>query len=409
MIIFHIDANSAYLSWTAAEMLKNGHPVDIRTIESAIAGDPEQRHGVILAKSMAAKAQGIRTGESLFEAFRKCPGLSLFPPDHKLYAQYSKSMYRLLSEYSPLIERYSIDEYWLDYTASEKWFGPPEQVAHEIRNRIKNELGFTVNIGISSNKLLAKMASEFEKPDKVHTLWPEEIPEKLWPLPVRELFMVGPAAEKKLIKSNIRTIGDLANANPAYLRTLLKSHGETIWQYARGIDNSPVLTAGEVAQKGYGNGITTSHDVVNRDEAKGIILGLVDKVSMRLRAGESTCNVVTLSLTSSEFRKSSRQRLLQAPTASTSEIKKQAFQLFDELWKGFPIRQITVSVSGLAPEGELQLSLLGDANPLKEEKVDKVVDQIRQRFGSDALIRGRLAGKTKDLPPEALNDEDYLE
>ncbi|MBQ9931705.1 MAG: DNA polymerase IV [Firmicutes bacterium] len=406
MIVLHVDANSAYLSWTAAELLKNGHPVDIREIDSAIAGDPEQRHGVILAKSTSAKKKGIRTGESLFEAFRKCPNLELFPPDHKLYAQYSKAMYALLSEYTPQIERFSIDEYWLDYTASESRFGPAEKVAYEIRDRIREELGFTVNVGVSSNKLLAKMASELEKPNRVHTLWPEEIPDKLWPLPVRDLFMVGPAAERKLIKSNIRTIGDLAQADPAYLRSILKSHGETIWQYARGIDNSPVHTIGEIPQKGYGNGITVSHDVTNRDEARGIILSLVDKVSMRLRAGESTCNVVTLSLTYSDFRKVSRQRLLPAYTASTTEIKNQAFRLLDELWKGAPIRQITVSVSGLAPQGELQLSLTEYSDPLKDEKVDQVVDQIRKRFGSDSLVRGRLAGKASEDPRDDLLEED---
>ena len=406
MIIFHIDANSAYLSWTAAEMLKNGYPIDIREIDSAIGGDPEKRHGVILAKSMSAKKKGVRTGESLFEAFRKCPNLEIFPPDHKLYAQYSKAMYALLSEYTPQIERYSIDEYWMDYTASESRFGPPEKVAYEIRDRIKNELGFTVNVGVSSNKLLAKMASELEKPNRVHTLWPQEIPDKLWPLPVRELFMVGPAAEKKLVKSNIRTIGDLANADPVYLRSILKSQGEMIWQYARGIDNSPVYTEGEVAQKGYGNGITIDHDVTDRDDARGVILALVDKVSMRLRAGDSTCNVVTLSLTYSDFRKVSKQRLLPSYTASTSEIKNQAFRLLDELWKGAPIRQITVSVSGLAPQGELQLSLTDYADPLKEEKVDQVVDQIRKKFGTASVVRGRLAGKgqavREDLPEDEL-------
>jgi len=261
-------------------------------------------------------------------------------------------------------------------------------------------------VGVSSNKLLAKMASELEKPNRVHTLWPEEIPDKLWPLPVRDLFMVGPAAERKLIKSNIRTIGDLAQADPAYLRSILKSHGETIWQYARGIDNSPVHTIGEIPQKGYGNGITVSHDVTNRDEARGIILSLVDKVSMRLRAGESTCNVVTLSLTYSDFRKVSRQRLLPAYTASTTEIKNQAFRLLDELWKGAPIRQITVSVSGLAPQGELQLSLTEYSDPLKDEKVDQVVDQIRKRFGSDSLVRGRLAGKASEDPRDDLLEED---
>jgi DNA polymerase-4 len=207
--IFHIDANSAYLSWSAAAMLEQGYPMDIREIPAAIAGNPLNRHGIILARSIPAKKYGITTGQSLFEARQKCPELAMYPPDYDLYMLCSNAMYDILLEYSPLVERYSIDECFLDYTSSESKFGDPLEVAYEIKERIKAELGFTVNMGISSNKLLAKMGSELKKPDQIHTLWLEEIEKKMWPLPVRELFMVGRATSQKLQKININTIGEL--------------------------------------------------------------------------------------------------------------------------------------------------------------------------------------------------------
>ena len=214
-VIFHVDVNSAFLSWSAAYRVRVlGEQEDLRDIPSAVAGERAERHGIILAKSIPAKKCGVKTGEQIFLAQQKCPGLKLVPPDYALYVEASRRFIALLREFAPVVEQYSIDEAWADLSGTEGLYGSPVAAAELLRARIREELGFTVNIGISSNKLLAKMAGEFEKPDKVHTLFPEEVPQKLWPLPVRELFMLGPATERRLNRIGIHTIGELAQADP---------------------------------------------------------------------------------------------------------------------------------------------------------------------------------------------------
>ena len=277
-------------------MLEKGYPVDIREIPAVISGDPLSRHGIILAKSMLAKKYGIGTGQSLFEARQKCPNLAVFPPDYDLYMLCSNAMYNILLEYSPVVERYSIDECFLDYTASQKKFGSPIEAAMEIKERIKKELGYTVNIGVSSSKLLAKMGGELKKPDRVHTLWPEEIEKKMWPLPVGELFMVGRATAGKLMKININTIGDLAKADPNYMKALLKTPGMLVWAYANGIDYSDVTLNRDIIQKGVGNSTTIAYDVTDRREAHMIILALTERVAMRLRKLGYLASLVSVSV-----------------------------------------------------------------------------------------------------------------
>ncbi len=391
MIVLHIDANSAFLSWTAAEMLKNGAAVDLRTVPSVIGGDPKNRHGIVLAKSMACKKAGIITGESLFEAKRKCPELIIVPPDHALYRKYSARMYELLCAYSPIIQRYSIDECFVDYTGNETCFGEPVATAHKIREEIKQKLGFTVNIGVSSNPLLAKMASEFEKPDKVHTLWPEEIKEKMWPLPVRELFMVGRASEQKLKKVNINTIGDLASADPHYIKSMLKSHGIMLWQYANGIDHSKVIPQSESEQKGIGNSTTTAYDVTDRREAQKILLSLCERVCLRLRTSGEKATLISVNLKSAEFVSYSHQIKLQSAVDGTSEIYRNVRELFDQCWKGEPLRLLGVSVSGFSEETGEQLSLFDQQDGEKNKELDKAVDEIRRKYGEEAIIRGTFA------------------
>ena len=209
-IFFHVDVNSAFLSWSAIKHLRDGEDVDLRTIPAVVGGDEAQRHGVVLAKSGPAKKYGIKTGESLFAARTKYPGIKVVPPDFDFYVQKSKAMIAILQDYTPDVEQYSIDEAFLDMTGTEQLFGPPLTVAHAIRQRIYRELGFTVNVGVAPNRLLAKMASDFEKPDKVHTLFPEEVPAKMWPLPVGDLFGVGPSAARRLNAWGVYTIGELA-------------------------------------------------------------------------------------------------------------------------------------------------------------------------------------------------------
>ena len=228
-VIFHVDANSAFLSWTAAYKINVlGESVDLREIPSVVAGDKASRHSIILAKSTPAKKYGIHTGEPLFQALEKCPNLVVVPPDYELYVEASRHFVQMLRQFSPIVEQYSIDEAWVDMTGTERLWGAPRLAAEQMRKRIWEELGFTVNVGISSNKLLAKMAGDFEKPNKVHTLFPEEVPDKFWPLPVRDLFLVGAATERKLHMMGIRTIGDLAHADGALLRKRLGKHGETM-------------------------------------------------------------------------------------------------------------------------------------------------------------------------------------
>ena len=274
-VIFHVDANSAFLSWSAAYRVKVlGETTDLRDVPSVVAGEKASRHGIILAKSMPAKKYGIQTGEPLFQALEKCPDLVVIPPDYSLYVEASRHFVQMLRQFSPKVEQYSIDEAWVDMSGTQRLWGSPLTAAEQMRKRINEELGFTVNIGISSNKLLAKMAGDFEKPNKVHTLFPEEMEEKFFPLPVRDLFLVGAATERKLRLMGIYTIGDLARADVNLLRRRLGKHGETIWHFANG-RNADAVTPEPAENKGYGNSVTTSADVVTYDHAHQVILGYV--------------------------------------------------------------------------------------------------------------------------------------
>ena len=281
-IIFHIDVNSAYLSWTAVEKLKNGSEIDLRKIPSIIGGNQASRHGVVLAKSIPAKKYGVRTGEPVANALRKCATLVIEPPDHKMYRQYSQRLMEFLKGYTPEIEQVSVDECYMDFTGIAYRFSGPVAAAEEIKERVRKTFGFTVNIGISSNKLLAKMASDFEKPDKVHTLFPDEVKEKMWPLPVSELYMAGRASVEVLEKLEIRTIGDLARMNPQLLELHMKSHGRMLWEFANGITHSKVEKE-QTQAKGIGNSTTLSQDVVSEEEAQKVLLMLAESVGGQCR------------------------------------------------------------------------------------------------------------------------------
>lgn len=282
-IIFHIDVNSAYLSWTAVEQLKNGATEDIREIPAIIGGSQESRHGIVLAKSPLAKKAGIKTGEPVAHAIRKCPEIKIFPPNHKMYNEYSARLMEFLMNYTPDIEQVSVDECYMDFTGIAHKYHSPLVAAFEIKDAVYKQFGFTVNIGISVNHLLAKMASDFEKPNKVHTLFPEEIPVKMWPLPVSELYMAGRSSVEVLHKLEIRTIGELAKADPELLELHLKSHGRTLWEFANGIDGSKVLRD-HVENKGIGNSTTLPKDATTEEEATEVLLWLAETVGGRLRA-----------------------------------------------------------------------------------------------------------------------------
>ncbi len=388
MIIFHIDVNSAYLSWQAVYELENGSTRDLRNLPAIIGGDQAKRHGIVLAKSIPAKKYGVITGESLLEARLKCPDLLIIPPNYQLFARCSQAMYETLLEYSPKVQRYSVDECFLDYTESVSLYGDPVEAAHDIRRRIKNELGFTVNIGISSNKLLAKMGSELKKPDRVHTLYPHEMKEKMWPLPVGELFMVGRATRKKLKRLNIHTIGELAKSDPDFLRLHFKSYGTLLWQYANGIDGSLVKESNFPAQKGVGNSTTIPFDVTDRKEALWVLLSLAEKVAIRMRRKKAYGQVVAISIKNFQLERISHQRRLAHPTQSTRTIYSIVEELFDEAWTGVPIRHLGVRVTDLTDQPFDQLSLFEPFNRERDAKLDETMDQIRKRFGEKILVRG---------------------
>ncbi len=409
MIIMHIDANSAYLSWTAAHMLQKGFGTDIREIPSAIAGNPENRRGIILAKSIPAKKYGIITGESLYEAKRKCPELQVFPPDYDLYMSCSEAMYRILLEYSPVVQRYSVDECYLDYTASGLKFGDPVEAAHRIKDRIKNELGYTVNVGVSCNKLLAKMGSELKKPDRVHTLFPDEIEKKMWPLPVEELFMVGRASAARLRRVGICTIGDLAKADVMYLKSLLKSHGVLVWNYANGIDTSPVILNDDICQKGVGNSMTLKYDVDSAKEAKMFILSLSERVGMRIRKRGFQARLISIYVKYSNFERYSHRMKLYEAIDSTTEIYKHACMLFDRSWNGKPVRQLGIAVSEFNRRGEPeQLSMFGAENREKEKSLDTTIDSIREKYGQNSVMRGIFVNQTVKPVEGGVNDGNYI-
>lgn len=310
----------------------------------------------------------------------------IVPPDYSLYMRCSTAMGDILREYSPVVEQYSVDEYFMDFSGMGRLYSDPIAAAHLIKNRIKNELGFTVNVGVSSNKLLAKMASELEKPDKVHTLFPEEIPDKLWPLAVDELFMVGRATSKKLYDRSVRTIGDLAASDPKWLELFLKSHGRLIWNYANGRDVSLVRTNRHPVVKSMGNSTTVPFDVDNRREAYLVLLSLVETVAARIRAAGYCCRLVSVSIKSNEFYHCSHQRKLYDPTDSTNYIHRTACELFDELWQGQPLRHLGVSAAELCASDFLQLALFNENNE-KQQVMDKAINSIRNKHGSLAVQR----------------------
>lgn len=387
-IIFHIDVNAAFLSWEAVYRLYHkGAAVDLREIPSAVAGDAGMRRGIVLAKSMPAKRCGIKTGESIPEAKRKCPKLTLAPPNYNLYERCSAALMAILREYSDVVEQYSIDEAFVDMTQTCHLFGEPEQAAEMMKNRIYRELGFTVNVGVSENKLLAKMASDFRKPDRVHTLWKEEIQKKMWPLAVPELFFVGRATAQRLFSVGIRTIGELAQADPAYMKRILKKQGEIVWAFANGLDFSPVLKQAP-ANKGYGNSTTIPFDVTDAPTAKKVLLALSETVAARLRADGVQISVIAVGIKSADFSYQSHQRVLTFSTNITLEIYQTACALFDELWDKRPIRHLGVHTSGVCRENfSRQMSLFDGQDYEKLARLDLAVDAVRERFGADALMR----------------------
>ena len=394
-LIFHIDVNSAFLSWEAARRVREGLE-DIRLIPSAIGGDKDKRTGVILAKSIYAKKYGIITGEPVAMALKKCPQLYLARPDFELYEKCSSSFMDICREYTPIVEKFSIDECFLDMTGTERIYPDPIDIAYRIKEDIKNKLGFTVNIGIGPNKLLAKMASDFEKPDKIHTLFYSEIQDKLWSLPVRELFSVGAATADKLERACINTIGDLANLDVSILKSLVGAKlGAQLHDFSNGIDDSQVLETPEKA-KGYSNSTTMERDIINEQDAYKVLMSLADVTAARMRADGARAYCIGITIRGNDFKDRSHQRKLVEATDITSEIFELCKELFVELWdRKTPLRLLGVSLTSLTSEEEQQMSFFKDDKKEKARALDRVVDDIKNKFGTDKITRGVYSSSKK--------------
>lgn len=402
-IFFHIDVNSAFLSWTALEQLENGSDVDIRTIPSIVGGDTEKRHGIVLAKSIPAKTYGIQTAEPVVNAFRKCPNLVMVPPNHAMYQKRSRALMQYLSDICPDIEQVSIDECYMDYTPIAGKYTSPEAAAAFIKDTVYEKFGFTVNVGISDRKVLAKMASDFKKPNLVHTLYHHEIQTKLWPLPVSSLFMCGRSSVEALHKLGILTIGDLAKADVDILRSHLKSHGATLWEYANGIDSSAVGTQ-PVKMKGIGNSITLVQDAETKEDAYLALLSLAESVGSRLRTSGELAGMVSTEIKYATFQSVSHQTTLDIPTDSTDIIYQTACKLFDELWNEAPVRLLGIRTSKLVPNtAPTQMSLfdLQTITPKseKQKKLDTALDSLRGKYGDNIIKRGSLLSSPGNYKP----------
>ena len=400
-LIFHIDVNSAFLSWESARRVKQGLS-DLRDIPACIGGDPKKRTGIVVAKSIPAKKYGITTGEPVAMALRKCPELVIVKSDFELYIKCSRAFKEICASYAPVMESFSIDEVFLDMTGTSLIYPDPIKTAHEIKDKIRDELGFTVNVGISTNKLLAKMASDFEKPDKVHTLFPEEIPTKMWPLSVRDLLFLGKAFEKKLTEAGIRTIGDMAHVSESEIQALLGNKaGHQLHQYALGIDESPVKAKPEEA-KGFSVETTFNDDIVSVEQVLPILLEQCDVVTTRMRRKGKKCTSVSVTFRTLDFKNKSHQTTLSNATDMTDEIFRNAKKLFTESWKGEPLRLIGVGITNLTDESFEQLSLFED-NEKKERhrKLDATMDEIRQKFGNDKITRASIMNSNSGIARKA--------
>ena len=400
-LIFHIDVNSAFLSWEAVRRVKQGLP-DLREIPACIGGDPRKRTGIVVAKSIPAKKYGIQTGEPMAMALRKCPQLTVVPGDFALFDQCSKAFKAICASYAPVMESFSIDEVFLDMTGTSLIYPDAVAIACEIKGKIYSELGFTVNVGISTNKLLAKMASDFEKPNKVHTLFPDEIPVKMWPLPVRDLLFLGKVSEKKLTEAGIRTIGDLAREREERVQFLLgEKAGHQLYRYARGIDDSPVRAQPEAA-KGFSVETTFNDDIVSMEQIQPVLLEQCDVLATRMRRKGKKCTCISVMFRTLDFKNRSHQTKLENPTDVTDEIYKNARRLFTEFWKGQPLRLIGVALTNLTEDSFEQLSLFEDTQDKeRRQKLDAAMDAIRSKYGNSMITRASIMNSNSRIARKA--------
>ena len=393
-VIFLVDMNAFFIS---CEMTRNPSLVGI---PAAVAGDPKKRTGIILAANYEARACGVKTTMLIHEALKLCPKLILVPPDHHFYGQKSKEVMDLLSNYTPALEQNSIDEAWLDMTGSEGLFGKPLEAAQRIMNEIKDRLGLWCSIGIAENKFMAKMAAEMKKPLGITELWQNDIPVKLWPLAVKEMYGVGSKTAEKLNHMGIRTIGELAKSDVNAVIKALGKVGNEVYLHANGIDNSTVLARVDDDVKSIGREKTLSEDITDIEKAKIVLMELADDVGMTVRKQGKEGNTVHITLKYSDFHSVTRQMTIPA-TSVTREIYQAGCSLLEQNWnKSRPVRLIGISISGFYEDGSSeQLSLFdsmqGNVQAGKNKQIDKAMDKIRNKYGSEKITLATLVKKEK--------------
>ena len=384
-IIFHIDVNNAFLSWTAIELLNNGYSIDIREIPSVIGGSEKSRHGIVLAKSPIAKKMGIKTAIPIYEAKKICKDLKVYPPDYNWYSEQSHKLMEYLKSYSPNMEQFSIDECFLDMTGTNYLYKDYIKLANDIKDDIKKKFGFTVNIGIAENKLCAKMASDFEKPNKVHTLFPDEIAKKMWPLDVGDLFMVGKSTTKELKKMGIKTIEDLARTDKKKLEKKFKSMSEYLHNASWGIDDSPVETErGE--RKSISTERTLAKDINDKEKLKDIIYKETLNITRQLRRKKLYAKTVGVIYKDIEFKRYSAQTTLDSPSNSDKEIYSKILEVFNDSYKEEPIRLIGVKVANLTDKKDSQISIFDiEEETNNNEEFQETIDKLNEKFGKSLI------------------------
>lgn len=386
----HIDVNNAFLSWSAIDLLNKGYKYDIRNSYAVIGGDEKMRSGIVLAKSTPAKKLGIVTAETLYSARKKCKVLKVYPPNFKFYNEMSNKFFSLLRKYTPDIEIASIDECYLDYGKVKSLYGDEVAFAYKIKDEIKNTLGFTVNIGIANNKLCAKMASDFSKPDKVHTLYENEVKEKMYPLDVGDLFGIGKRTVPKLNSLGIYKISDLALADPVMLEKYFKNQAYVMIKSANGIDDS-IVDSNEYHPSCIGNEITLPHNISSKREAYDKLLILSEYVSKRLRKEEKYASVVCVTIKDEFLKRRSHQKKLLNETNIEKEIYKTACMIFDEFWNGENIRLIGIRLDGLTISKKYQGSIFENVEKREhDEKIDKLIDNINFKFGKNTIKKAGI-------------------
>jgi len=384
-IIFHVDVNNAFLSWSAVYLLQNGYETDIREIPSVIGGDEEKRRGIVLAKSPVAKKYGIKTAETLYLARKKCPNIQIFSPNYEFYYQQSSNLYNYLSQYTPIIEQFSVDECFMDLTNTKYLYDDVLSLAYKIKDDIKEKFGFTVNVGIGNNKLCAKMASDFEKPDKVHTLFNNEISTKMWPLPIEDLLYIGKSSSGELKKLGINTIGDLAKTNVSYLQKYFKNRSIDMINSANGIDNS-IVNNDASKNKCISISRTLPYDTNDQTELKRILLDMCNQVGLRARKEKSFARTIAITAKTSSFKDFSRQKKVLNATNNTMEIYNKVLEIFEELDKNELIRNIGVRLSDLTDDKKEQISIFTTSNNKHNDDLQKLVDDINEKYKNTKIM-----------------------